>query len=134
VEVEKMNKEFYFIPARAGGKSLLKKAILEEAEKNGESFIVCSDSEQKRYNENRAREMTLLYKAKQKSKRLKRFKTAIITILSAAALFIAFFILNGIANAWRGYEAVGGEILVFVLPLIIVTIRDGIHDFINRMK
>lgn len=73
-------------------------------------------------------------RAGRKAKRIKRLKTVAITILIIAALITLFFILNGLANAWRGYKSIGGEVFVFLIPFIIVVIRDCIHDFINRMK
>ena len=65
---------------------------------------------------------------------VKRHRKAIATILLTVALFISYFVLNRIANAWRGYKAVGGEILVFIIPFLIVALRNCVVDMIDEFK
>ena len=64
-------------------------------------------------------------------RRLKRRRSVILAVLLFAGMFISFFYLNGIANAEREYNAIGGEIFVFISPVIIVCLRDMINDFID---
>lgn len=82
-------------------------------------------------------------KYRKPAKHLKRFRLdefikahrkALITILSGLALLLLILFLHAVGNAERGYSAIGGELLIPAVPLIIVTFRDGIHEFINRMK
>ena len=65
---------------------------------------------------------------------VKSHRRAILTILAGAALLLLILFLHGVGTAERGYSAIGGEMLVPAIPLIIVAFRDGIHEFINRMK
>ena len=57
-------------------------------------------------------------------KRVNKFiKRYLLSILLAVAVYggllLAFFELHSIATVQRGYEAIGGEILIFALPLIV---------------
>lgn len=55
-------------------------------------------------------------------------------VLLSGGLIILFKFLNAVANGWRGYEGVGGEVFVFLLifsPLLIVKLRDTANDFID---
>lgn len=79
---------------------------------------------------------TVLKTSKKEKKSYKGFKKLLKkgfkAFLIVGLLFILFFILNSMAEAERGYKAIGGEGLIFVLPLFIVTIRDTIHEFIDK--
>lgn len=65
---------------------------------------------------------------------LKRHKRAVKTILITVLVFISFFVLNGVGEAQRGYKAVGGEVLVFIMPFLIIGARNCIHDLIDLFK
>ena len=65
---------------------------------------------------------------------LKKHKTAIITILTVVLTFIVYLILNRLGEDWRGYKAIGGEVLVFLAPFLIVCLRDCINDIIDIFK
>lgn len=59
---------------------------------------------------------------------------AVTAVLMFAGLIILFKFLNAVANGWRGYTGVGGEVFVFLLifaPALIVKLRDSVHDFID---
>lgn len=78
-----------------------------------------------------------LYKKSRKAKIkefIKRHRKGLKAILITALLFISYFILNAIGEAWRGYKAVGGEVLVFIVPFLIVGARNCIHDLIDLFK
>ena len=65
---------------------------------------------------------------------IKRHKKPLINVLIGVGLFICFKILNLIGNDWRGYNAIGGEALIFLLPFVIVKLRDSIHNLIDMLK
>lgn len=60
----------------------------------------------------------------------KLFKAVIVTVL----ILIAFLVLNAIANELRGYKAVGGEILIFLIPFLIFLAVDSWHDVIDALS
>ena len=52
-------------------------------------------------------------------------------IIAVAVIFVlctCFFNLHEYATAWRGYNAIGGEIFVFALPLIAYVVYRKIKD------
>lgn len=63
---------------------------------------------------------------------LKRNKKPVTTVSIGVVLFICFKVLNHIGNGWRGYEAVGGEVFVFLMPFLIVKLRDLIIDIFKE--
>ena len=65
---------------------------------------------------------------------IKRHRIALKTILIIALLFILFFILNAVGQAWRGYGAVGGEVFVFLAPFLIVAGKKCFDDLIDLFK
>lgn len=65
---------------------------------------------------------------------VKRHRKALVSVLMYSLAFILFLILNAIGNRERGYSAVGGEMLVPALPLIIITLRDLIQTLIEKFK
>lgn len=65
---------------------------------------------------------------------LKRHRKALTAVLLSALLLISFFILNGLAEAERGYKAIGGEVFIFFLPFIIVSLKNCICDLIDTLK
>lgn len=96
------------------------------------------------------RELTPEFLMKQRKKELRHLRSvirrgcfleflyehrkALTTILLFIGLIISFIVLNHLGEQWRGYKAVGGEILVFLLPFIIVVVRDNIIDLIDLLK
>ena len=46
------------------------------------------------------------------------YRKIIKVLLWASALIIGFILLNDIATAERGYDAIGGEIAIFALPVL----------------
>lgn len=65
---------------------------------------------------------------------VKLILTVLKTVIAGAYLLGFYLVLHTLATQQRGYEAVGGEILVFLLPIIIVCVRDGIHDLFDIFK
>ena len=60
---------------------------------------------------------------------IKRYCVYILLVVAALAVLIGgYLILHHIATAERGYEAIGGEICVFFVPLIIYAIHRNIKD------
>lgn len=65
---------------------------------------------------------------------LKRHRTGIIATLIIAGLFIVYLYLNGLGEAWRGYSAIGGEAFVFLIPFLVVSIKECVDDLIDLFK
>ena len=61
----------------------------------------------------------------------KRHKKALINVLIGVGLFICFVIINRLVNDYRGYKAVGGEVFIFLMPFIIVRLRELVIDIIR---
>ena len=64
----------------------------------------------------------------------KRHRKGVTAILLSALLFISFLFLNRLAEAERGYKAIGGEVFIFFLPFIIVSLKNCICDLIDTLK
>lgn len=56
------------------------------------------------------------------------FKIVFKPILIVAGLFILYYLLKAVGEAERGFEAVGGEILIFCLPIIFYAIKRNVED------
>lgn len=54
-----------------------------------------------------------------------------------AAAVVLYLAARSHANAWRGYEAVGGELLILGLPMyihsVLPTLRDWVRDIREEM-
>ena len=64
----------------------------------------------------------------------KQFRTLLKAVIGTALLFICFLLLNCLGTEIRGYFAVGGEGLIFLLPFIIVLAVDSWHKIIDLFK
>lgn len=64
----------------------------------------------------------------------KQFKTLLIAVIGTALILIVFLLLNRLGNEIRGYFAVGGEGLIFLLPFIIVLVVGSWHEIIDLFK
>lgn len=65
---------------------------------------------------------------------LKRHKKSLINVLIGIGLFICFVIINRLVNEHRGYKGLGGEVFIFLMPFIIVKLRDLVCDLISHIK
>lgn len=65
---------------------------------------------------------------------IERHRIVLKTILITALIFILFYILNAVGQAWRGYGAVGGEVFVFLAPFLIVAGKKCFDDLIDLFK
>ena len=61
---------------------------------------------------------------------IKKHRRGLKAILYVGGLFTLFLILRGLGIAERGNNALGGEITVFLLPLIIVAAKQSIEDML----
>lgn len=65
----------------------------------------------------------------------KKAITAIAIILLCLLLVtLTFVILNNAANSVRGYNAVGGEMFVFIIPILALFLRDTVRDIKADVK
>lgn len=64
----------------------------------------------------------------------KNFKKILIAAVVIAAVFIGYDILHNIATAERGYDAIGGEIFIFLLPYLIKTVIETAKDTAAVLK
>lgn len=66
-------------------------------------------------------------------KRKSRLAAEFIGILTVTA--VAFIKARAYAGVWRGYDAIGGEFMLLLLPIIYYllkqTIRDYVRDFVE---
>lgn len=66
-------------------------------------------------------------------KRKSRLAAEFVGILTVTA--VVFIKARAYAGAWRGYDAMGGEFLLLLLPIIYYllkqTIRDYVRDFVE---
>lgn len=65
---------------------------------------------------------------------IREHRTVILKVLAAVGLFISFIVFRRLGVAERGNRAIGGEVLIFLLPYVLVTIRNSISDMFNRHK
>ena len=63
----------------------------------------------------------------------KKHKTAFIVILIAILLFISFLFLNALGEAERGHKGIGGEMFVFILPVILISGKKCLDDTIDAL-
>ena len=64
----------------------------------------------------------------------KNFKKILISTVVIAAVFIGYEILHIIATAERGYDAIGGEIFIFLMPYLIKTAKEAVKDTAAVLK
>ena len=55
-------------------------------------------------------------------------KFAFRAVFVVGGLFILYYFLKAVGEGLRGFEAVGGEILIFTLPVIVWVIVRNIKD------
>lgn len=65
---------------------------------------------------------------------VKKYKAILLIIAIVAAVFAGYSGLHDIATGVRGYEAVGGEIFVFILPFLIYVTVCNFKDTVNVYK
>lgn len=61
-------------------------------------------------------------------------RRVILGVLLFTLLFILFLYLNGVAEAWRGYVAIGGELMIFLMPFLIIELKEFFDDLIDYFK
>ena len=64
----------------------------------------------------------------------KRRRTLLTAIICTALIFIAFLLLHRLGTEIRGYNAIGGEASIFLLPFIIILAVDSWHKIIDSFK
>ena len=65
---------------------------------------------------------------------LKKHKKWVLRILVAAATFALVAVLHEVGTAERGFEAVGGEVMVFLLPFIIHGLVQSAKETVEELK
>lgn len=60
----------------------------------------------------------------------KLWKTVMVMALTA----ITYELAHHQAVAWRGYDAVGGELLIWILPAAIWAVRRTVADWVAEIK
>ena len=53
---------------------------------------------------------------------------------AAALTAVTYEIAHHQAVVWRGYEAVGGELLIWILPAAVWAVRRAVADWINEIR
>lgn len=71
---------------------------------------------------------------KRNNHKLKRAVRGLLRVLIVGAIIYAYLLINSIADELRGYDATGGEILMFVIPFIIVVGKKCFDDMIDSLK
>lgn len=64
----------------------------------------------------------------------KMFRKITAAILLAVCLVVIFNVLHFFATLERGYQAVGGEILIFALPILWYAIKDTANEIKESNK
>lgn len=58
----------------------------------------------------------------------------ILALVATFALFKGYIYLHEMATLWRGYEAVGGEALIFLSPFLGYVVYINIRDTVEIIK
>lgn len=70
-------------------------------------------------------------------KTLRSYLWLVLGVLIIMVSFIVFLTLNAKISAYRGYNAIGGEMFIPFIPILIIIVRDFFHDLVdvfNRHK
>ena len=64
----------------------------------------------------------------------KHYKSVLLIVAVVGILYFCFSLIHDIATAQRGYEAVGGEIFIFLLPYLVYVAVQNFKDAADIKK